>query len=293
MYNRPELREQTIHGEPDFPVSVYYNPCNKEQILVHHWHLEMEFIYVISGDTVFYIDTEPVRLKAGEAAFVRGGQIHGGRAQGDNPSEFYSIVFHPSVLLSNMLGPSRVRYAEPFAENHLSLPTRLGDDGFGQYATGKLKEIVEAYFSDQSGREISILASLYAVIGKAAACGILTPSRDKPSHLDQYKRDRLRKTIEYIRLHYAEKITVGDMAAHLCVSQYYFCHFFRQLCQTTPMEYVNLYRIERASKLLVETDAKILDISMDCGFQNVSYFIRRFRAVKGCTPSEYRKREPI
>ena len=293
MHNHPELREQTVHGEPDFPVSVYYNPCTQEQILVHHWHIEMEFIYVVSGDTIFYIDTEPVRLHAGEAAFVRGGQIHGGRAQGATPSEFYSIVFHPSVLLSNMLGQSRVRYAEPFAENQLCLPTRLGFDPFGQYATGKLKEIVEAYFSPQPGREISILSALYAVIGKAAAHGILTPSREKPNSLDQYKRDRLRKTFEYIHLHYAEKITVEDMATNLCVNPYYFCHFFRKLCQTTPIEYVNLYRIERASRLLAETDTKILTIALDCGFSNFSYFIRRFKAIKGCTPSAYRKKETV
>ena len=48
-------------------------------------------------------------------------------------------------------------------------------------------------------------------------------------------------------------------------------------------------RIERASRLLRETDQPIMDIGFTVGFENFSYFIKRFRTVFGCTPSAYRK----
>ena len=57
----------------------------------------------------------------------------------------------------------------------------------------------------------------------------------------------------------------------------------------TIMEYLNRYRIEQAAAMLEETDQKVLDISLECGYENFSYFIRRFRAYKNMTPAAYRK----
>ena len=55
------------------------------------------------------------------------------------------------------------------------------------------------------------------------------------------------------------------------------------------MQHLNFLRIERASRLLRETDQPIMEIGFAVGFENFSYFIKRFRAVFGCTPSAYRK----
>ena len=55
------------------------------------------------------------------------------------------------------------------------------------------------------------------------------------------------------------------------------------------MQHINFLRIEQASRLLRETDRAVMDIALSVGFENFSYFIKRFREVFGCTPSQYRK----
>ena len=50
------------------------------------------------------------------------------------------------------------------------------------------------------------------------------------------------------------------------------------------------YRIQRAARLLAGSHMKIVDIGTECGFQEMSYFARAFREIKGCTPSQYRKK---
>lgn len=52
---------------------------------------------------------------------------------------------------------------------------------------------------------------------------------------------------------------------------------------------MNYFRMEQAAKYLLETDQRILDISLRVGFENFSYFIKKFREVYGCTPSAFRK----
>jgi AraC-like DNA-binding protein len=50
------------------------------------------------------------------------------------------------------------------------------------------------------------------------------------------------------------------------------------------------YRIERAARKLDGSDASITQIAFDCGFNDLSYFIKTFKEIKGVSPSKYRKK---
>jgi len=57
----------------------------------------------------------------------------------------------------------------------------------------------------------------------------------------------------------------------------------------TPVEYLNSYRIEKASRKLLNTDMSVTSVAFSCGFNDLSYFIKTFKAIKGITPAKYRK----
>ena len=52
--------------------------------------------------------------------------------------------------------------------------------------------------------------------------------------------------------------------------------------------YLKQFRVQRAAELLETTEERVADIGAACGFQEMSYFARTFRALKGRTPSQYR-----
>ena len=58
----------------------------------------------------------------------------------------------------------------------------------------------------------------------------------------------------------------------------------------TPIEYLKDYRVERAARKLLGSDMPITQIAYTCGFNDLSYFIKTFKKIKGCTPKNYRKR---
>ena len=58
----------------------------------------------------------------------------------------------------------------------------------------------------------------------------------------------------------------------------------------SPIQYVKQVRIQKAAELLLGTDLKISDIGLQCGFQEMSYFAKAFRELKGCTPHEFREK---
>lgn len=112
-------------------------------------------------------------------------------------------------------------------------------------------------------------------------------------HLELQKRDEkrllpIRKAIAYVRQHYAEKITLQDLADSAGYSSYYFCKLFKEVTKLTPMQYVVRYRIERAEKKLLISDSSAEAIMLETGFHNYGYFCRTFKQIYGLAPQDYR-----
>ena len=87
----------------------------------------------------------------------------------------------------------------------------------------------------------------------------------------------------------AAAISAG-VAASASISPSECLRCFHSTIGITPIQYLKQYRIQRAAKLLTESSMKIVDVGTECGFQEMSYFARAFRDMKGCTPSQFRKR---
>ena len=87
-----------------------------------------------------------------------------------------------------------------------------------------------------------------------------------------------------------ENITLDELAEEADMSRTYFCSVFKKLNGITPWEYINIKRIEKAKHLLRTTQKTVLEISLECGFNNLSHFNRVFLRITAQSPSDYRKR---
>lgn len=92
-----------------------------------------------------------------------------------------------------------------------------------------------------------------------------------------------------IREHFAENLTLRDLGRKYYINNVYLGQLFRKKYNQSFKDYLNHYRIEQAAQLLVRTDYKIYKIAEDVGYKNTDYFINKFIAEKGCTPSKFRK----
>ena len=92
-----------------------------------------------------------------------------------------------------------------------------------------------------------------------------------------------------MRANYAQPLTLQQLADLVYLSPAYFCHAFHRATGTSPIAFLNGYRIEQAARMLAETDESISRIAEAVGFDNFSYFIRKFREYKRISPREYRR----
>lgn len=117
-------------------------------------------------------------------------------------------------------------------------------------------------------------------------CSRRQPLKEEPKGLPKYK---LREAIAYIQAHLSEEISLNAIASHLNMSQYYFCHLFKQSMGISPYQYVLQQRINKAKQLLKQRKLVITDIALECGFANQTHFTKHFRKLTGTTPRSYRE----
>ncbi len=84
-------------------------------------------------------------------------------------------------------------------------------------------------------------------------------------------------------------VSLEELAAAHFVSRYYLAHIFKSVTGYSVKEYQLLCRVSLASERLMTTKASILDISLECGFQDLSNFSRYFKKITGMTPTEFRR----
>lgn len=101
--------------------------------------------------------------------------------------------------------------------------------------------------------------------------------------------DPIRKSVAFLNAHYAENISVEQLArlSHYSVAQ--FRKLFQRLMRMSPSAYVIQVRINAAKTLLKTSDKLIADIAAETGFCDHSHFIKTFRAATGQTPNEFRR----
>ncbi len=99
----------------------------------------------------------------------------------------------------------------------------------------------------------------------------------------------IRKAVSFLGDHYAENVTVAELAemAHYSVAQ--FRRRFHELMHQSPTEYLAEVRVNVAKTLLKTTDRSVSDIAAATGFFDHSHFIRVFRKTTGLTPLAYRR----
>lgn len=133
--------------------------------------------------------------------------------------------------------------------------------------------------------------------------GILSPMQDseriysmimtmlEPEYSDAPEKDIIYRSILYIRDHAGESIRLQDLADQAALSMYYYSHLFKDRTGFSPMDYVANTRIEKAKRLLIETDLSVEDIAAESGYASSAGLIKAFKKNAGISPRRYRRME--
>ena len=113
------------------------------------------------------------------------------------------------------------------------------------------------------------------------------------SHSENASRDnnssRLHFVLQYIHDHLTERIPVDTLSKKAYLSRNIFFRWFKEQFGITPLEYITRERIKLARHLLADNKNSISQVSFQCGFTDVNYFVRTFKKSEGLTPGAYQE----
>ena len=132
------------------------------------------------------------------------------------------------------------------------------------------------------------LCNILVYLSKKTIAAILTDSNIKNSVSFPVK---LKNALAYIVNHSNKQITLDELAEHCHISKHQLIRYFKNILGTTPINYINDYKLARAKEMLFhQSPLSIKEISEELGFNNQYYFTKVFTKTTGETPSAYRKR---
>lgn len=284
MDNRSSLQETKHHGEVRFPFNIY--PCtipgDFRQVAVH-WQDSMELVYIKRGRGLVQTGAQVCTAQSGDIFVLTPGTLHAIRQAESCTMEYENIIFDVE-LLGGTEDLCAEKYLLPLQSGRLALPEHITpDEVWYPQAADCLKEAEEANRCKQFGYELCIKGALLRFLALLIAQSKALPPAEKAS------TQRLRAVLQWISAHYSEPVCVADAAALCQCSPNHFMRWFRQMTGQTFIIFLREYRLNAAAEALRTTEDTILSISEQCGFENLSYFNREFKAHFGMTPREYRK----
>lgn len=254
------------------------------------WHQRLELFVPLDGPTVFQMGDERAVLQPGDLLVVANLALHHVVDFPGFDTRAIVISFRPEFVYS--LGSPSFDYAFllPFYPDGarrarvLALPSapdaalalrRLVECSGGENADGPLQ---------RAGCKAFLLQLLFELARRFPA--------SERMHWEfirhQQRALRLKALFDYVREHYADRLTVAGAAQMVGMGQPQFMKTFKRVAGMTLVAYVNHIRLANGSRLLRETGLTIAEIATEVGFSDQSYFDKRFKRAFGCTPREFR-----
>ena len=131
---------------------------------------------------------------------------------------------------------------------------------------------------------------IYAAHSLTHLMGLILRHKDQFTHGETNVRERIAKSIEFMKGHLREPLKVATLAALVNLSRSHYTTLFRRVSGYAPQSYLNHLRMQQAVQLLNTTELSIKQISDDLGFSDQFYFSRAFKRVHNHSPSEHRHR---
>lgn len=281
------MREDLTHASQRFPLSEFVDNFDSfaGRGFPSHWHHEFELQILLHGSAEYNVNGTSYFVKEGSAIYIAPEAVHMARAYTPGTTG-YDIVLAPQFLI----GILRAANCESAAD---ALTSRRPDAFVitpERKETHAILELLKRMYYTESTSSTYELFLLECLLGIWRNLIALFPRAVNTAEESgkKLREERMKIMLNFIRQHYSTPISVSDIAASAAISKSECFRCFSELSERTPIDYVSEFRLLQAAHLLAATEKSIADICYETGFNNTSYFSKKFREQYGVTPKAYR-----
>jgi AraC-type DNA-binding domain-containing proteins len=276
--------------DPLFSFSVSsYNLKRSDNVRnTYHWHSCFEFTSIRKGKAIYYIGEKSYCVKQGDYILFNPTQYHGWEILTETMEVL--VILFPFSFVRDILINYHGRYLKSFLEQGGYYQNYIENcDEYARELKPLILSVEKEYNQKASGYQFMVQMDIIKLLMLLTRHYIKSGGNTVDFQLRAEAAKRLEPVMLYLYHNYSEKITLDQMADLCCMSPSYFSAYFKKSCGCSFIHYLNELRTQQARKLILTTDKSILEISLDCGFRNLSNFYRIYQKLIGETPGMERK----
>ena len=260
----------------EFPIGLFSQNAYLEQ--AHH-HIEYEIFYIDKGSVEFGLEDSSVIVQAGDVIFMHPGTNHYVKKLKETEYHYYAMVFDSSVL-GQEGEPVRSILESIRVSQFVKLPEEILE---------KLRLATESERQLTFGHELAVKTVLFDILAHILATKQYVEISDNLRTEQGNRVNAIDVTLNYVREHYRENISLDDILKITSYSKSHFIRLFKKNVGMNLTDYINKYRIEKSCLDLIYTSKNITEIATENGFNTVQYFSKTFKAYMKCTPKQYQR----
>ena len=215
-----------------------------------HFHHSMELIHLTEGHLDFHINQEQLLLSPGDCLIINMGQSHYCRPAGNEKCTYHCILFSPEILTGSSY--LKRKFISPIIRDPRFTYLQLQEKTvFARHAGLLIDKIVELSYSKNPARELEQIGELHIFFSDLYS--FYKSGSRQFIHSEYVENPALRNMLAFMEHHYADKLSLDDIAEAGHVSRSKCCRIFKECARQTPMTTLNFYRLEISKNLLKNT----------------------------------------
>ncbi|OUP51853.1 hypothetical protein B5F17_11435 [Butyricicoccus pullicaecorum] len=236
-----------------------------------HAHREIEIDYILYGAAELVLSGDIFHMKKGDIILINSNKLHWWKHA---EKCLICRILISSSMMEEMLGRRPVNFWCNSVTNSVQDVHQL---------RVTLNTLIKKYRAAGERNSFSLECAKYSLLDILSENFLL--EANEISTEDQ----RIQQTLDDINNHYAERLSLTQIADRLYLSEAYLSRLFKQTVGMNFREYLSRVRLNHAVESLLYTCKTVTEISMECGFETPSAFNKLFQRNYQCSPSEYRR----
>lgn len=268
--NKINLYEKKIIQDKEFPVQIFENNLQEiRPVFPEHWHEHIEMHYILNGEVVLYCNHKPVHGEPGNLIIINSNELHTAVTKTE--------TFDALVIIFEL-----DKFSEEIVNHNMIFQTLIEGDE-------KIKELLLEIRKEESQKELgyklAVKGKIYELLTYLMRYYVVESISNK-EHLQRKKNlARLNTVFQYIQNNYTETLSNKELAQVIHLSEFRFCHLFKESIGQSPLSYINEVRLKKAYHLLQQKELTVAEIASMVGFQDFNNFGRLFKKKYGFAPS--------
>lgn len=258
--------ETHLISNSDIPFIFHHIKLDPNQNSTANWHINIEILYCVDGSGEVICDAKRLKFQKGGIVVINSELFH--KVITDSFLDYYCLIIGNDFCRENGIFSESTLFDEIIEDKAAADEYRKVINAFGTDKNPPVPETRHAV--------LGLLINLYR---NHARC------TDYSKINSDIKAQHIKAAVLYIKQHYAEKLTLEEIAKQTNVSRCHLAHEFKIYTGQTVFEHINIIRCNEA-KRMIKNGMRVTQAAISAGFENMSYFSRTYKKYMSRLPSE-------